>query len=553
MNKYLYKIKDLEVPPWLKYWFARKSKVNFDLSEILKGTSFDLTNTVNKKLHLINIFGNSVQETTTGKNLLNPTRSDATASGVSISYDAETQILTLNGECTQDNLTFSLPNNSIHAENGDTIYLLVKYISGTSNGYFSFRCFNSDFSALRHITVSDPIIQDLSYSSLITSNIDFTKISIRVDNGSTFNNFKFKLMVSTVDAVYEPYTDGASPNPIYPQEIYSAGDNGSIVEKITNKNLFNKGNINSFNTYVGIVSHAISTNVNEKFRTIYVKLINGKTYTVSKGFGGILILGTTEDVPTLGMTLNKFSNFSNLTDGKYGTITLSGNDKYLVAYIYSSADYDRGLDIQEIYDTLQIEENTVATTYLEHQEQLYTIPCQQPMRAIGDVKDTFVKIDGVWYERHNIGEFILNGSENWNRTETKTSGNYYFFCDNVLNNILYTNNKFAGISNIGITTSVYQEIQGVDTIYYDSKNRTRIYTETTKAMTVEEFKNWLSLNNVKLIYDLLISTDLPCTQAQITVLESLSKARTYKNITHIYSEDEVPAELEIQYYKEKGE
>ena len=61
MNKYLYKIKDLEVPPWLKYWFARKSKVNFDLSEILKGTSFDLTNTVNKKLHLINIFGNSVQ------------------------------------------------------------------------------------------------------------------------------------------------------------------------------------------------------------------------------------------------------------------------------------------------------------------------------------------------------------------------------------------------------------------------------------------------------------------------------------------------------------
>lgn len=61
MNKFLYKIKDLEVPSWIKYWFLRKSKINFDLSQILEGTSFDLTDTVNKKLHLINIFGNSVQ------------------------------------------------------------------------------------------------------------------------------------------------------------------------------------------------------------------------------------------------------------------------------------------------------------------------------------------------------------------------------------------------------------------------------------------------------------------------------------------------------------
>lgn len=30
MNKYLYKIKDLEMAPWLKYWFVRKSKFNFE-------------------------------------------------------------------------------------------------------------------------------------------------------------------------------------------------------------------------------------------------------------------------------------------------------------------------------------------------------------------------------------------------------------------------------------------------------------------------------------------------------------------------------------------
>lgn len=421
MNKYLYKIKDLEIPTHLKYWFARKSKNNFDLSEILNGTSFDLTDTVNKKLHLINIFGNSIQ----------------------------------NGEPTPEN----------------------------------------------------------------------------------------------------------------PINIKSTGDNGSITEKITNKNLFNKGNINSFNTYVGTVSHAISANVNEKFRTIYVKLINGKTYTVSKGFGGSLILGTTEDVPTLGMTLNNFSNFSNLTDGKYGTITLSGNDKYLVAYIYSSGDYDHGLDIQEIYDTLQIEENTVATTYLEHQEQIYTIPCQQPMRSIGNVKDTFVKVDRVWYERHIIEKGVL-GTENyrvatyWEAPDKLTADNYNtaFFGilvpHTVLNSVFlcnrfeYTGENYWGTDKEGLQLTTADNKFGMRI----AKNKLDGYdNDLNNTQKCRLLSDYLNNNLTEVLYSRVEPLDLPCTQAQITALEALMKARTYKNITHIYSEDEVPANLEIQYYKEKGE
>ena len=28
-----------------------------------------------------------------------------------------------------------------------------------------------------------------------------------------------------------------------------------------------------------------------------------------------------------------------------------------------------------------------------------TIPCQQPMRSIGNVRDEFIKQDGLWYEK----------------------------------------------------------------------------------------------------------------------------------------------------------
>jgi hypothetical protein len=44
--------------------------------------------------------------------------------------------------------------------------------------------------------------------------------------------------------------------------------------------------------------------------------------------------------------------------------------------------------------------------------------------------------------------------------------------------------------------------------------------------------------------------DLECTQEQIEALEKLEKAKTYKNITHIFSTDEVSANVKVGYYKD---
>lgn len=421
MNKYLYKIKDLEMTPWLKYWFVRKSKINFDLSEILNGTSFDLTNTVNKKLHLIDIFGNSKQETTTGKNLLNSYLSNRTTQGVTLTYDENTQEITLNGTCDRNNTVVSFTkSNSLNLQSGKSLYALIKYISGSSNGYLALRAYNSNYSRGVNLVTTEPLTDDIFTDTFYNEDVIFNYFSLRFDNGSTFDNLKIKVMFSTVDAVYEPYTNGASPNPDYPQEIKSSGDNGSIVEKITNS------------------------------------------------------------------------------------------------------------------------DNT--------QLQIYTIPCQQPMRAIGDVKDTFIKVNGVWYERHNIGEFIANDNLLGNG-ETENTINLTTPTLPIEANILPNSLSLKVKSNIlQSTINNYSGFNGTT-----GANRIRIALSKSFALTSEEAKTFLYQKGLKIIYVTTEPLDLPCTQAQITALENLQKAKTYKDVTHIYSEDEVPAELEIQYYKEKGE
>ena len=533
--------------------------IDNQISNPTSGANIDLQDSANSEVKSIDIFGNSEQETRSGKNRIKLIAGGSDArNGITAIVNNDLSI-TLNGTATEDtNINFSrlgatIDNNVI---SGNT--LSVFFVSGTwttSNPTKSaFRIYNSDFSLALIVNQLNTLNNNnkVRYSTYQNNDLQVSNwnTNFLIPEGDTLDNFTVKLMLTDeVDTEYEDY--GAMPSPDYPSEIKSTGDNGYIVEKFVNKNLFDKENIDSFNTYIGTVSHAISTNINEKFRTIYVKLINGKTYTVSKSAGGSLILGTTAEVPTLGMELNNFSNYSNLTDGKYGTITLTGNDKYLVAYIYSSVDYDRGLDIQEIYNSLQIEEGSVATDYEPHQLQTYTIPCQQPMRAIGNVKDTFVKVDGVWYERHYINRLILRESQEWKKSNNTTFDRFYLDLEDAL--VYYTQESNRAYCNY----FSYSSLMSNKNEFYlgRSSDVSRLFINFTDYgnTSLQDFKDFLEEKftqgkPVYADYALKEPLDLPCTQEQIEALESLQEAKTYKTMTHIYSEDEVPAEVDLIYY-----
>lgn len=395
MNKYLYKIKDLEIPTHLKYWFARKSKVNFDLSQILNGTSFDLTNTVNKKLHLIDIFGNSIQ----------------------------------NGEPTPEN----------------------------------------------------------------------------------------------------------------PIEIKSSGDNGSITEKIININCFNSNTVT-----LGKAINSSGKIINNSNFMISDFILVNKNETDTLSFLPKTSLEQTTRVHFYGENKIWISQTSNVSTSESRialNTTTPSNCKYVRISIY------------KYYEEIMFCKG-IGTIYQPHQEQTYTIPCQQPMRAIGNVKDTFVKIDGVWYERHYINRLVLRGTQNWWSSTSQVVDRYYM-----------------NLSDGKTLDDYHYQVSYCNYYHYDYNARevgafylgqyqdgTRVYMNYAEkdTSTKQAFKDFLEEKFAQgkpayIDYALKEPLDLPCTQEQIEALENLQKARTYKDVTHIYTDDEVPADLEIQYYKEKGE
>lgn len=137
----------------------------------------------------------------------------------------------------------------------------------------------------------------------------------------------------------------------------------------------------------------------------------------------------------------------------------------------------------------QIELNTTRTNYVEHEEQTISIPTQQPMRSIGDVRDKFVKVNGVWNEKHLPYIASYNG-------ET-------------------------------LPTDVYTEEGGIKYCNSKSMSTTGQFSNGASVQYVDE-NNW---------------NYLPCTETQIQQLEN--KPSTYKDFTIIQSEDETPAYLEV--------
>ena len=186
-------------------------------------------------------------------------------------------------------------------------------------------------------------------------------------------------------------------------------------------------------------------------------------------------------------------------------------------------------------------------------DQDYSIFVQQPFRSIGDVRDLFFKntVDSPyydenltlngWYERHYIGEVVLNGTEEIYLYND--NGNRAVFYIDVSDLYDYTNSAEAPelLSNRFRPTS--QQATWVPGEISCRIGGRAIFFIFETGTTINDFKNWLSTHNVVVQYLLAEPLDLPCTEEQIQQLEN--KPSTYKDFTIINSQDETPAYLEV--------
>ena len=143
-----------------------------------------------------------------------------------------------------------------------------------------------------------------------------------------------------------------------------------------------------------------------------------------------------------------------------------------------------------------------ADTYIPYMENKKEISLNEPLRGLSNgTKDTIEKINGEWKIVRRCGEVILNGTESWSEygSQELENSRYYYYnfggvkSSSIICNILPVNSPDAD----GMWSN---DIEG---IAYKLGNKCfRIRLSKLKASTLNEFKQWLTQNPVKLIYEL---------------------------------------------------
>lgn len=190
-------------------------------------------------------------------------------------------------------------------------------------------------------------------------------------------------------------------------------------------------------------------------------------------------------------SLNRIHAFWTGGDAYFGygkKITL--NETTTIKGYISSGTYDN------VNFTIQVEEGSVATSYEPYKSNILSAPQDLELRGIGDVRDTLDCITGEKVER--ISEVVLNGSENWqtrnfNPNNTECTVFTINFEDKLNSDILCDKFSYAGNDVV--------KAENVEGIYGGGgKISFFINVSNSKATTVEEFKSWLSTNNVTIQY-----------------------------------------------------
>lgn len=366
-----------------------------------KGNSLSLTPTYEAPIKLT-CYGSTSQETTTGINLIPSNKASGTARGVTFTVQEDGTYL-VNG--TND----GTGNSAVYIVWDQNITLLA----GTYYGIAT----QSGINVQSKLTYTDDTSQYVDFSRTsftINKQVKQILVYLQVSNGTTttFENYKLYPIISTTPITtdnYEPYTGTIpSPNPDYPQTINTTTGNQSI--NVCGKNLFDKDNANILNAYFDNATFTLTSNENN--RVIYIACKPNTTYTITK-FKSSYQRGMayTKEVPNIGVPIYGLVNI--LSNTTTGTITTGDDAQYLVLRL-TNTNQDSAYTIQQMLDSVQIEENSSATPYEPYNGANYTIGLGDiELCKIGDYEDTIIYSKGNINLYNPTGAYVV-GNENQN-------------------------------------------------------------------------------------------------------------------------------------------
>ena len=466
---------------------------NYDKIEMEGVGSLVLPNSLKAPLERLELLGNSVQLTTTGKNLLNIPFIDGSVRETPIQCNFEKPIL-----IHAETLPKSIQSNvwrikAVYKDN------TLKYVVDS----------DMQKGSLFDASPENPIVS-INYRGLYITEGQYEKI--QVEHGVKVTP-------------YEPYTGlKPSPSPEYPQEIKSAGkwNEGTqkyeVDVKVTGKNLLDIKDITSETPQWLEIPCLIKNN-------IYIKS-NNSTVLVENNQARLIVCF--KDGTSRAMYDNSMTNglpFKANSENPITTIKVRGT------HIKSG-----------VYSGIQVEYGNEPTPYEPYTEQSVQIALDEPLRGIGEYKDVLTK-DGVV---RKIKRTVFDGSEDekWALSNDPKNITTNRFCIgmktiNTYYKMLTMCNKMAW-KNANQVDVVGQSTHGVN--FY-------ITLPKDLAPDLQTFRTWLSQNPLTVDYVLAepVTELLPeSVQAQLQALHSEN------GTTHVFVDSgEVPCGIKLTYRKEK--
>ena len=459
-------------------------------------------------------FPSEVQAVGDNKNLLKNTAITKTVNGITFTVN-EDGTVTANGTATST--SYIAINTFSYIANQD--YILSGCPTGGSDDTYKMYSIN--------VSTGGGHTNDYGKGGAIKVSTDQVgEIRIRIASGYTANNlvFKPKLEKGTISTPYSHYGQG------------------SANVTICNKNFYDKNNAHYLDGY-GL--NATGFFAREDQRTYIIPIQQDeKNITVSytKILTGSRYYAFADEIPT-GINSSHYERIMFADSSDTGKITFTAknnNYKYLLI----------GSTTLEVFTDLQVEQSEVSTEYVEHKEQTFTVPVQQEFMKINDINDTFVKVDGNWYEKHFIAKKIFDGTESWTVHPRHTNDN--FLVAYIYMKAMKSAPKTDLLSNY---FNAEDAIGSKNCIYASYKEEFDISISKTIASTIDELKSKLSEYNangkaVEIYYPLENPLLIKCTSEQKAVLDEIEKtAQSYKNETNIYSTDELSPVFEVEYRK----
>lgn len=466
---------------------------------------FVLENAAELNYIQVDIHGNAKQTTTTGKQMLQMCAEVREANGLTFTKNSDGSV-TLNGEATANtycnlNTSYDVPTNKKYftLEKGKTYTSYCKNI--TSNIIFSTRS-NSQSTALLSSGAGNEIASQSYEGETDTECYSY----LYVRPGVAFDNYTVYPMVcegSYTELEWEEYTGGEpSPNPDYPQEITTIKDSVKLLQVGKNKLKIEDQVITSSGVTFTFKSGVCTLSGTASAKEIYCLIentnftINAGTYTCNNGSG------------------NPYPYVSLYYDNSYHQISVYDDngikkfdlDKDIVVTKIRFYFNKNWIDKTTAFSP-QIEKGDVATDFDAYKEKEYIIDLQgnELSKLNDDIKDeiTIDKNGNVSLSKR-IGKVVLNGTENWIFNESGTNYiRFTLFINDLINN--QENNKKYVVSDYFVSSTINETVNDsadANRICAVSKQRLLIKLVNDNVMNLDDFKAWLSENNVTVYYEL---------------------------------------------------